>query len=178
MLRNVLPMLMVAVFVGCAPKATPARTEAVSVPGPGSATEGPVSSPRAPMTVEWVFQGEAAGRLTLIARVNRTTALQVPTSVTVTVPPGLRVLSGRTLWVIEGSESTVPVEETLVFEVSQPGPQEILLAADAVGVGFGVHAKKVYKLGQAAQKAAAPPSPGPKLEVGGRDFGPSVPAKP
>lgn len=169
-MRNLLLMFAVTVSVGCAPKAMAARGEADGSPQ--------VAATRAPMTVEWLLQSESAGRITLLARVNRSTALRVPTAVSVAVPTGVRVISGRTSWVIEGSDSVAPVEETLVFEVLQSGPQEIVLAADAEGIGFGVHAKKAYRLGAAAKKAAAPASPGPKLEVGGHDFGQSVPAKP
>jgi hypothetical protein len=130
------------------------------------------------MTVEWLLQGESAGRLTLVARVNRNAPLTVPTTVTVTVPAGTRVASGRTSWVIAGSESMGPVDEVIVFDVVQPGAQEIVLAADATGANFGVHAKKSFALGVPEQGASMPPTPGPSLEVGGRDFGPSVPATP
>jgi hypothetical protein len=174
-MRNLISMLVLVVAAACAPKG--AQTAAVTVVERAAA---PVvaSSPRAPMTVEWIYQGESGGRLTLVARVNRNAPIRIPATVTVSVPAGVRVVSGRTSWVIEGSESTSPVEETLVFEVVQAAPQEIVLAADAETVNFGVHAKKAYKLGQAPQKGSVPATTGPALEVGGHVFGPSVPAKP
>lgn len=174
-MRNVISMMLLVLAVGCAPKSVPARSDAAPADAPAPVAS---SSPRAPMTVDWIRQGESGGRLTLVARVNRNAPIRIPATVTVSVPAGVRVVSGRTSWVIEGSESTSPVEETLVFEVLQAGPQEILLAADAETANFGVHAKKAYKLGQAAQKATVPATTGPALEVGGHDFGPSVPAKP
>lgn len=174
-MRNVISMMLLVLAVGCAPKAVPARSDVGPADAPAPVAS---SSPRAPMTVEWIYQGESGGRLTLVARVNRNVPIRVPTTVTVSVPAGVKVVSGRTSWVIESSESTSPVEETLVLEVVQAGPQEIVLAADAETVNFGVHAKKAYKVGQAAQKGSVPASKGPTLEVGGHDFGPSVPAKP
>jgi hypothetical protein len=176
-MRHLIPSLVFAVTLGCVAQAPPPRTAEAAVKGPEATPPTTTASQRAPMTVEWVKSGEAAGRLTLVARVNRFAAIRVPTTVQVTVPAGVRVVSGRTSWVIEGSESVAPVEEVLVFEVLQAGAQEILLAADATGTGFGVHAKKAYPLGPPAPKTAAP-VPGPDLEIGGRNFGPSVPARP
>lgn len=175
-MRNALSLLVLAVSLGCAPRAPLAQS------GPGAGGEPALApatwSPRVPLTAEWIVQSEAPGRLTLVARVNRAVPLAVPTTVTVTVPLGVRVLSGKTSWVIDASDSTGPVDEVLVLEVQKPEGQEIVLAADAAGSNFGVHAKKVHSLGKPARQAPASPAPGAPLNVGGHDFGPSVPAKP
>jgi hypothetical protein len=171
-------LLVLAGSFGCAAKAPLAPTGTESDPTPPAAQE-VTSAPRVPMTVEWLHQGESSGRLTLVARVNRNAPLMVPTSVRVTVPAGVQMVSGRTSWVIPGSDSTGPVDEILEFDVGEARGGEILLTADAVGANFGVHAKKGYPLGGPSQKAVvAPSTPGPSLEVGGHDFGPSVPASP
>ena len=130
------------------------------------------------MTVEWVKQSEGQGRLTLVARVNRYVPIRVPITVTVTLPPGLHLVAGKTSWVIDGSESTSPVEEVLVFDGVSGVVPEIVLSADVTGSNFGIHAKRSYSTGPAVQSRVVAPYPGPKLEVGGRDFGPSVPATP
>lgn len=180
-MRNAIAAVMVVLSFGCAsqpPLAVPADETAPAAPLAESSPD-VTSSPRAPMTVEWVLQGEAFGRLTLVARVNRNTPMMDETTVNVMVPAGVRVVSGRTSWVISASESRGPVDELIVFEVAQPGAGEILLTADAVGANFGVHAKKAWKLGSpAAAKSPKPSAPVPSLEVGGHDFGPSVPARP
>lgn len=170
-MRYLLMTLVIAASLGCAQNTVAPRSEAA---GP----TGSSASARAPMTAEWIFQSEGSGRLTLIARVNRFAAIRVPVTVSVSAPAGVRVISGRPSWIIPASETITPVEETYVFEVLQSGQQEIVLAADAEGVGFGVHAKKAYKLGGSTQKVEASTAPsGPTLEVGGRDFGPAVPGK-
>lgn len=170
-MRYLLMTLAFAASLGCAQNTVAPRSEAA---GPTDTS----ASARAPMTAEWVFQSEGSGRLSLIARVNRFAAVRAPTTVSVSVPAGVRVISGRTSWVIPASEATGPVEETYVFEVVQSGQQEVVLTADAEGVGFGIHAKKAYKLGGSTQKVNPVTSPsGPTLEVGGRDFGPAVPGK-
>lgn len=176
-MRYAIMLMLLAGSFGCAPKASLATAGAENGTTSPAARE-VTSAPRVPMTVEWLHQGESSGRLTLVARVNRNMPLAVPTSVTVTAPSGVQMVSGRTTWVIPGSDATGPVDEILVFDVGQVHGGEILLTADAEGANFGVHAKKAYALGAPSQKAVAPPTPGPSLEVGGHDFGPSVPAKP
>ncbi len=134
--------------------------------------------PRAPMTVEWVAQEAPAGQLALIARVRRYTSFAVPVAVTVTVPDGLRVVSGRTSFAIAESEPPGTTDEPLLFEVVQQPAQDLLLEADARGADFGVHAKRAWSFGAraAGRNLVAPPAKGPALDVGDRHFGPSIPA--
>lgn len=176
-MRYLIVFTILAGSLGCAPKVPLAQAGSQNGSPPVTAQE-VTSAPRAPMTVEWLVQGESSGRLALVARVNRNAPLMVPTSVTVTAPSGVQLVSGRTSWTIPGSDVTGTVDELLVFDVGAAPGGDILLAADAEGANFGVHAKKAYALGAPSQKAVAPPSSGPSLEVGGHDFGPSVPAKP
>lgn len=181
-MRNVL-VVVVAVAVGCA--SSPPTERAGSVTAGTASPPVVANSPKAPMTVEWLLKGEANGTLTLVARVNRHAPMRVPVTVAVNVPPGVQIVSGKASWVIEPSESIEPVDETLVVNVVQSGTHDILLAADAEGANFGVHAKKTYSVGSsragassAEAKTTTPSSSGPNLEVGGHNFGPSVPAKP
>ncbi len=176
-MRTAIPTLLLLGLIHCAPSGSAARSSATA--RDDSAPRTASSAVRAPMTVEWIYVSEAAGRLTLVARVNRRSPIRIPTTVTVSVPAGVRLVSGRTSWVIDGSGSTGSVDETLVFEVTDAGPQEILLAADVQSARFGVHAKKAYKLGPTVQKSpSAPTTRGPALQMGEHDFGPSVPATP
>lgn len=167
-------IIIMAAGFGCVSKSAQAAGETRPV---GAAVE--PSSPRAPFVVEWVPQGEVGARVTLVARVNRHIPFRVPIAVTVTIPAGLRIVSGRTNWIIDPSDSVGPVEEVVVVEVVEAGPQEMILAADVEGTGFGVHAKRSYVIGSVPARSATRASTpaGPHLEVGGHDFGPSVPAK-
>jgi hypothetical protein len=168
-------IMIVAAALGCAGK----NSSAPSAAPESSSTNGHASSsPRVPMTVEWILKGKDGSRLTLVARVNRNAPVKVETFVNVTFPAGVTLVSGRQSWTVPGSDSVGAVDETLVFEVPHGASGEILLAADVSGSNFGIHAKKAYPLAEPLQKATAPSSPGPTLEVGGRDYGPSVPAKP
>lgn len=175
-MRKAIIWMVLVGSVGCARSAPLVQNSAENGTSPPEAQV--TSAPRAPMTVEWLLQGEPSDRLTLVARVNRYAPLMVATTVTVTTPSGVQLVSGRTSWVVPGSELTGPVDEVLVFDVGGVHGGEILLSADAEGANFGVHAKKAYALGAPSQKAVPPPAMGPSLEIGNRDFGPSVPAKP
>ncbi len=170
---RIVSLVFVLALVGCAPGTGTARPDPAGTPDPAATR----SAPGAPMTVEWLYRGETAGRLTLVARVNRVAPIRIPITVTVSVPPGVRLVSGRSSWIVDGSGATGPVDETLVLEVTRSGPQEVLLAADAETAHFGVHARKSYALGPTQPKAlSAPMGSGPALQVGGHDFGPSVPS--
>ncbi len=138
----------------------------------------PAPSPRAPMIAEWVLQDAPAGQLSLIARIHRYSPFSVPITVTIAVPEGLRLLSGRTSFVIPETAPLGTTDEPLVFEVVRTPVQDLVLEADARGPDFGVHAKRAYSFGRPQQRAITPPATGPELEVGERKFGPSVPAKP
>ena len=134
-------------------------------------------SPRAPMAVEWVAQSQSP--LALVARIHRYVEFVAPVNVTVTVPEGLRVVSGRTAFAIPEGTPPGDTDEALVFEIVQPPSKDLVLEADVRGQGFGVHARRAYALVRKppAAQAPAPASPEKDLQVGERKYGPSVPAK-
>lgn len=150
---------------------------AACAPTAAKPDQAPAPSPRAPMIAEWVLQEAPAGRLSLIARIHRHSPFSVPINVTITVPEGLRLLSGRTSFSIPENAPMGVTDEPLVFEVVRTPAQDLILEADARGPDFGVHAKRAYTFGRPQkQLIVAPQEKGPELEVGERKFGPSVPA--
>ncbi len=163
-----------------APPVTAPPSAAEALPARAGAAGAPVDSPSpgAPLVVTWVVRSESPTELQLVARVEFRMHFADPLPVTVTVPPGVQIISGPTRFQAVAPPDFAPVEKAYIFAVGSGASGDILLAADLEGEGFGVHAKNVYAVGSPAGKrfeARAQRKQGPLLRVNGRDLGRSEP---
>ena len=132
-------------------------------------------SPRAPLTVDWVVKEQRGDRLVIVARVNRAAPIRLPIAVSIEVPADVEVVSGPTRFTIESGDAIGVFDTELVLETHGTPAGDLVLRADVEGTDFGAHAKRAYRFGRPAPKEAVPKATGPSLDIGGRDFGPSVP---
>jgi hypothetical protein len=127
-------------------------------------------------TVAWVAGPSDGGQLGLTARLSLAPTLAAPLEVTVTVPPGVTLVSGAAAFrTTPGQSGTLDVP--YVFEVAPGATGEILLRADLPKEGPGLHARAAWAVGAASLRTApaAPEASGPAIKVLGKDLGNAVP---
>lgn len=135
----------------------------------------PSSNPESPARVAWVVKSLESGRVTLTARVERFAPMAVPLAVTVAVPASVRVLQGKTSYLVPASDGAATNEAEFVFAFDAAPSDDIVLTADVQTPSFGVHATDAYRFGRPAPVGPMPKATGPHLKIGERDFGPTVP---
>lgn len=150
---------------------------ACSVSRPASA---PVVSQRAeaPVVVSWVVKSAEAGRVSLVARVDRRAPLAVPLKVSVVVPANVKVVSGQTAFELPASREAEVTERSFVFSFDQVPSEDLRLVAEVHEESFGLHAEDVYRFGRPAPVVEGPQRSGPSIQVGGHDLGQGVPLNP
>lgn len=174
-MKNAL-ILFTLVALGCTHSDPRASTDSVPQPAGYGATLRN-GSPQTPLTVEWVVRDAGRTRTVLVARVTRHAPVRVPVNVTVTLPPGTRLVSGVTQFTIPPSDAASVHDQELIIESSGQPASDAVLEADASGVGFGMHAKDSYSFGRPKKHDPVPTPEGPSVKLGTHDIGPAIPAK-
>ncbi len=132
------------------------------------------SRPRAPLRARWVVEHESAGRAVLVARVERFTGMTLPIDVRIEVPDGVALASGDPARTIPPSEGPVVSEQRVTLQFQGTPAGDAVLEARTAGPGFGVTARDTYAFGRPKHERAWRHGDGRHVQVGGRDFGPSV----
>lgn len=128
-----------------------------------------------PLTVSWIVVERAEKSVKLVARVERRSLLAVPVNVVVLAPKAVSLSGGPTAFAIPAADAPGIIDTVYLAAFSTAPTEDLVLTADARGVGFGVHAQDAYRFGRPAPGQEKPAATGPHLQLGGQDLGPAVP---
>lgn len=111
------------------------------------------------------------------ATIERQIAIDMPYAVTFTLPTGVTARRGRTAFtLVPNAEAVVATEDYELTWDAVPATDALFEVSGTTGV-MGMHFKKPYRFGRPEVAAPAPEAVGPRLKMGERDFGPSIPLK-
>jgi hypothetical protein len=110
--------------------------------------------------------------------VQRLAPLPFPLEVSVVLPQGASLKSGRARFTLAANLEGQTHDEALTVAYAKIPEGDIALAADGQTAEMGVHARMAYRFGrpEPLQDAVAPV--GPDLKKGDQNFGPSIPLGP
>jgi hypothetical protein len=131
-------------------------------PVPGLTTRIP-----APMRVAWTVVESSAGRVRLVAEVERRLGFGAPVAVHLSLPRGAALLEGPADFTVpEGRGGDVrSVSYVVTFGTGAPPTEDLVLVAHAEGASFGAHAEQRYSFGREPSAAPRPVPVGPVLPV-------------
>jgi hypothetical protein len=172
MLRHTIELtLLLSVQVGCS-GSDARKTESAPAQVPVAASASVESASGAPMLV--TVQGPSlpvAGTLSTIT-VTVARRMVMPFDLTITLPKGVRLVSGSlTEHVEDGARGTVIRQLTVEFDAVPA--EDLVVEAVSRGDGFGARSADAYRFGRAAPKLAAPPR-SQEIRVNGRSLGQPV----
>ena len=141
-------------------------------------TPAPTARPRSPVQVSWQEVRRDATQVELIARVQRLAPLPFPLEVSIALPEGATLKTGRSRFTLAPNLEGETHDEAMVVAYAKLPEGDLLLAADGQTAEMGVHARMAYRFGRPAplQDAVAPA--GPDLKKGDQNLGPSIPLGP
>ncbi len=130
-----------------------------------------------PVRVTWEEVSRTDTEAVVLAKVERVLAMDLPFTLSVDVPAGATVASGRTrLTLLPNTEAVTVTEKiTFTFEATPVGDAVLGLDGDTGAMGF--HFKVPYRFGRAPPPELAPAATGPAVKKGDKNFGPSIPLK-
>ena len=141
--------------------------------------EGPRSTVRlaSPIKVSWEEVSRSGAQAVVLAKIERVNKLDMPFTMSVELPDGVKVIEGRTLLNLMPNTEPVLITErlTLAYESSPAGDAVLKLDGDSGAMGF--HYKVPYRFGRAAPEETGPAATGVAPGKGDKSFGPSVPLK-
>lgn len=136
------------------------------------------SRARSPVQVSWQEIRRDETQVELIARVQRLAPLPFPLEVSVSLPAGATLKTGRARFTLAPNLEGETHDEAIVVAYATVPAGDVELAADGQTAEMGVHARMAYRFGRPAplQDAVAPA--GPDLKKGDKNLGPSIPIGP
>jgi hypothetical protein len=119
----------------------------------------------APMRVGWTVVESSAGRVRLVAEVERRMGFGAPVAVRISLPRDAALLEGpEDFTVPEGPGGDVrTVAYVVTFGTSAPPTDDLVLVAHAEGTSFGAHAEERYAFGRTPIAGPLPVPDGPVL---------------
>lgn len=169
-------VILVALVACAGPRTTPTS----SADHPVTTTPSPAANDTrshgvlAPLAVSWISVQTSDTRAILRARVERRSQLALPLSLSVTVPPGVRIVRGASSVVVANDAQHPTTEYEYEFAYDRTPDGDILLSVDGDTDSMGVHNRAWYRFGRAEPQAPQTERSGPPLVIGGRNFGSSV----
>ncbi len=130
-----------------------------------------------PVRVSWEEVSRSATEAVVLAKLERVNALAMPFVMTLEVPPGATVVSGRTRLTLLPNAEPVLVTETITFHFEAPPPGDAVLKLDGDSGAMGFHFKVPYRFGRPVHAEQPPAATGPAVKLGDRNLGPSIPLK-
>lgn len=170
--RSTPVLLLAALLAGCARAPVPASAPGASPHRPGAVV---AQRPETPLAVSWIVTGSEEHAVRLLARVDRRAPLAIPVKVAVQVPASATLTGGPASYVIAASDAAGVTDTAFTVSFAAVPAEDLLLTADAVGEGFGVHAVDAFRFGRAPPEPGAPAATGQHLELNGHDYGAAVP---
>ena len=119
----------------------------------------------APMRVGWTVVESSAGRVRLMAQVERRLGFGAPVSVRLSLPREAVLLEGPADFTVpEGPGGDVrAVSYVVTYGTGTPPAEDLVLVAHAEGASFGAHAEERYAFGRQPATAPHPVPSGPVL---------------
>jgi hypothetical protein len=114
--------------------------------------------------------------LTIQLEIGRHSPNDVPMTVKVNVPGGVRLVGGQATEVIVDDRNEV-VSRVLTLQVDEVPSTDVVVTVDASTAGAGAHATAAYRFGR-PEPTLQPPLRGNPLVVNGRSFGQPIPLAP
>ncbi|MBZ4414986.1 hypothetical protein [Myxococcus sp. RHSTA-1-4] len=144
---------------------TAARPEAPGPPGHEGPVPGLTTRIPAPMHVGWTVVESSAGRVRLVAEVERRLGFGAPVEVRLSLPREASLLEGPARFTVpEGPGGDVrAVSYVVAFEAGALPSGDLVLVAHAEGASFGAHAEARYSFGREPTAEPRPMPSGPVL---------------
>ncbi|MCY1016522.1 hypothetical protein [Pyxidicoccus sp. MSG2] len=119
----------------------------------------------APMRVGWTVVESSAGRVRLVAEVERRMGFGAPVAVRILLPREAALLEGpEDFTVPSGTGGDVrTVAYVVTFGTGAPPTEDLVLVAHAEGTSFGAHAEERYAFGRVPTAGPRPVPDGPAL---------------
>lgn len=130
-----------------------------------------------PVVVRWEEVSREAGRAVVRATIERKLGLDLPLSVAVELPAGVKAARGRTAFTLTPNVEAITVAEELELTFENLPAGDALLKVDADSGAFGIHSRVPYRFGRPEPVTPAPAATGPHLMRGDRDLGASIPLR-
>lgn len=110
----------------------------------------------------------------LVARVFVNASADLPVAVTLSLPPGITLRSGRARFTLPSLRAGTTVEERYTIVYAAEPAEPVVLQAHAAGEDFGFHAEARWRFGRPEAPAVRATADGARFVLGRHDFGPSV----
>ena len=130
-----------------------------------------------PIKVSWEEVSRTDTQAVVLAKIERVNKLDMPFTMAVELPEGVKALEGRTLLNLMPNTEPVLIVERLTLAFESPPAGDALLKLDGDSGAMGFHYKVPYRFGRAAPEEKGPAATGVAPVKGGKSFGPSVPLK-
>ncbi len=129
--------------------------------------------PLAPLDLSWVSVQMSATHAVLRARIDRRSPTLPPLTLSVTVPPDVRIERGATPVALPATQQTV-TEHEFEFSYARIPDGDIQLTVGGTTDAMGVHSQAWFRFGRPEPRGPRPEPSGPPLIIGGRNFGSPV----
>lgn len=132
---------------------------------------------QSPVRVSWEERSRTDTQAVVVAKIERLNRLDMAFAVAVELPPGVKVIEGRTALNLLPNAEAVTVTEQLTLAFEAPPQGDALLKLDGDSGAMGFHSRVPYRFGRAAPAEPSPAATGPAPGKGDKSFGPSIPLK-
>ena len=132
---------------------------------------------QSPVRVSWEEISRTETQAVVVAKIERLNHLDMPFTMAVELPAGVKAIEGRTQLNLLPNTEPVTVTERLTLAFDAPPPGDALLKLDGDSGAMGFHYQVPYRFGRAAPEETGPAATGVAPNRGGKTFGPSVPLK-
>lgn len=176
MTARIRSLLLALSLAACAaPRSAPAPSTSAST---SARPATPDEHPRAPLRVTWETLQRDEHRAVLRAHVVWSSPIELPLTLTVTLPEGVRLARGPATLALQGlaQRPTQDFEHELTW--TRTPDTDAVLSVDGDGEAMGVHARVPFRFGRAEPAVETVTPTGPSVTVGGRNFGRAVTATP
>ncbi|MDP2269326.1 MAG: hypothetical protein Q8K32_01270 [Archangium sp.] len=132
---------------------------------------------QSPIKVTWEEISRTDTEAVVLAKVERVNKLDMSFLMSVELPPGVKLVEGRTQLTLLPNTEAVTVSERLTLSFTAPVEGDAQLKLDGDSGAMGFHAKVPYRFGRPAPDETGPSATGVEPRKGDKKFGPSVPLK-
>lgn len=176
---NRLPTMCLAVVVlaACAKPVDEAQANAVLAKKPLVGERNLTVRAELPVKVRLDEVSRSSTGAVVQATVDRRIGIDMPYAVTFTLPAGVTAKRGRTSFTLAPNAEAVVVTEEYELTWDVLPSTDALFEVHGTTGAMGMHFKAPYRFGRPEVKEPAPQAVGPRLTMGDRDFGPSIPLK-
>lgn len=169
-------LLLALPLVACAAS----RSAPSPAPTPAAVAQSatPEEHLRAPVRLTWETLQRDDHHAVLRAHIAWNSPIELPLTLTVTLPGGVRLTRGSPTLTLQGfaQRPTQTVDHELAWD--RTPDTDAALSLDGASEAMGVHATAMFRFGRPEPLAPQPTPAGPAVVVGGRNFGSAVPATP